>query len=78
MEITSPWLVEKLISAVVLVLTKNPCPGHIHRFGVDPPLEAATPPEEFQVLSQELQKQFMEEKKAFEEEMEKKIESLRN
>ena len=36
------------------------------------------PPEEIQMLIEELKNKFMEEKKAFEEEMEKKIESARN
>ena len=36
------------------------------------------PPEEIQMLIEELKNKFMEEKKAFEEEMEKKIKSARN
>ena len=36
-----------------------------------------TPPQEIQIVIEELKNNFMEEKKAFEEEMEKKIESAR-
>ena len=36
------------------------------------------PPEEIQIVMEELRNKFVEEKKAFEEEMEKKIESVRN
>ena len=37
-----------------------------------------TPSEEIQIVIEELRNKFVEEKKAFEEEMEKKIESVRN
>jgi len=37
-----------------------------------------TPPEDIQVVLNELTNKFIEEKKAFEQEMEKKIESVRN
>ena len=41
-------------------------------------LHDRTPPEEIQLAVEELQNKFIEEKKAFEEEMEKKIKSVRN
>ena len=41
-------------------------------------LHDRTPPEEIQIVMEDLQNKFMKEKKAFEEEMEKKIESARN
>lgn len=41
-------------------------------------LSHQAPPEEIQFVKEELQKQFAEEKRAFEEEMEKKVESVRN